>query len=158
MNRLAVVAALVACLTLPAAAEAPKAVDLDFLAGEWTLEDEGGNVVGTSRIHVEAAGVMIHEVREANGGKPQQLWFQNSEPHGGWTQLFIGADGLMREFPPKSMPGEWPLVLGGDGVAARFRMTMWKASNDESRRILERSNDGGKTWSTVFDYVYRRKG
>lgn len=151
-------ALLCAAVSTPAAGEA--APDLDFLAGDWALHDPSGALVGTSRIVVQSPGNMIYEERRVGDDEVQPLWFENSERNGGWTQLFVGPSGV-REFTTLSKPGDWPMVLGADvirrdGTPARFKLTMSKGAGAESRRILEMSLDKGKSWETVFDYLYRR--
>ena len=136
---------------------------LDFLAGEWTIHDPSGTEVGWSRIVVQAPGAMLYEERQVGERPVQPLWFERAERNGGWTQLFVGAAGMTREFRPLSPAGEWPLVLGNDvtlrdGTPVRFRMTLDAPSDEGSRRRLEMSSDQGANWSIVFDYVYRRRG
>ncbi|MGQ0590192.1 MAG: hypothetical protein ACT4N8_11795 [Sphingosinicella sp.] len=148
-------------LAAPAAAQAPAESQLDFLAGEWTLHDAAGAEIGRSRVVVQAPAAMLYEERRVGEREAQPLWFARFERDGGWTQLFVGATDMVREFRPVSPPGAWPLVLGGDvtlrdGTPVRFRMTMTRVSDDESGRILEMSRDNGATWSTTFDYRYRR--
>ena len=133
---------------------------LDFLAGDWTLFDASGKSVGKSHIELQLPGAMIYEVRTDLDGK-LPVWFVNSEAKGGWVQLFPGPAGSLREFTPLSKMGEWPLLLGSDAVLrdgrkVKFRLTMERASDSESRRALEMSPDGGAKWSTVFDYRYVR--
>ena len=133
---------------------------LDFLAGDWTITDPSG-ATGRSHIVVQVPHAMLYELREIGSDGPLPLWFAFSE-EGGWVQLFPGPAG-MRAFRLVSDSRAWPLVFGGDvrlrdGTPVRFRLTMSRASNDESRRLLEMSHDGGATWSTAFDYTYRRAG
>ena len=153
---------LAAALFLTAApAVASEPADLDFFVGAWSIHAFDGKAVGASLIEEQAQGAVYYEVRTVGEGAAQPLWFVNSEAAGGWTQLFLGPASRVRAFNPVSAPGEWPLVLGSDvvlqdGTAARFRMTISKSGDDKSRRVLELSKDGGATWSTVFDYEYRR--
>lgn len=148
-----------AAVAPPAFAQPPS--QLDFLGGDWTLHDSSGAQVGRSRIVVQAPGAMLFEERIVDGGEAQPIWFENSERNGGWTQLFVGAAGLMREFNTLSATGVWPIVMGGDvtlrdGTPVKFRLTMSRDSDDLTRRVLEISRDSGATWAPVFDYVYRR--
>ena len=155
----AALTALLSAVQLSAQESPPS--QLDFLAGDWDLYDPSGARIGHSRILVQAPGAMLFEERLVGEDHPQPLWFENSEADGGWIQLFVGIRGLVREFRTTSPPGEWPLVMGADvtlrdGTPVRFRMTMSRRSNDETRRILEVTRDGGTQWDTVFDYGYRR--
>lgn len=134
-----------------------EAVSLDFLAGRWDLLTADGKVAGSSCVALE--GGMLSEVRrDSEGSLP--VWFYQSERHGGWTQLFPGPTGALREFTPVSAKGAWPLVLGNefklrDGRQAKFRLTLTKLDGRDSQRHLEMSTDAGSTWSTVFDFRYR---
>lgn len=140
-------------------AERPRS-QLDFLGGDWILSDPEGRPAGTSHIVVQLPGGMIYEERRAEDGL-LPVWFMNSERNGGWTQLFPSPSGALREFRPVSRAGEWPLVLGadvtlGNGKTARFRLTITRRSDDESRRVLQMSGDLGASWSPIFDYTYKR--
>lgn len=154
---------LIASLTAAGPAVAQEAVSLDFLSGHWTLYDAEGTTVGTSSIELQVPGAALYESRRVGTGSGQPLWFFNSESKAGWTQLFVGVTRLVREFTPQSPPGQWPLVMGSkitlqDGRTMLFRMTLTHDSDDASHRVLEQSPDGGTTWSTYFDYTYRRSG
>ncbi len=171
---LALALALSACATTPESAQpSPVAattevpphapVSLDFLAGDWVIHDQTGALVGSATILLQAPGAMLFEQRTVARDAPQPLWFVHAERTGGWVQLFLNPGGQVREFTTESTNGNWPLVLGAqvrlrDGALARFRLTMTRASDNESRRLLEMSRDGGTSWSAVFDYTYRRTG
>jgi hypothetical protein len=144
----------------PLAAQPPAATQLDFLAGDWEISDSSGSVVGRSHIDLQAPGAMLFELRRV-GDEAQPLWFALSERNRAWTQLFVGAAGMVREFAASSAAGAWPLVMVGDvilrdGTPARFRLTMARESDDATSRLLEMSRDNGASWNIVFDYRYRR--
>jgi hypothetical protein len=141
----------------------PTVGSLDFLAGDWVLSDPNGKQVGTSHVTLDLSDAVVREVRhDAQGVLP--VWFVRTEQNqGGWSQLFPGPRGMLREFTPVSGPGEWPLILGGealltDGRLARFRLTLTHDSAVASHRLLQMSTDGGQTWQVIFDYFYRRVG
>lgn len=153
-------AILYAFASTAAAAQESAPPRLDFLVGKWTLHDVTGKQVGHSCIVAQVPGTMLFEQRTVGDGKPQPLWFENAERHGGWTQLFVGPKGMTREFVPASV-AVWPMVMGSrvtlqDGTQAQFRMTLTRESGNHTRRLLEISRDLGDTWRTVFDYHYRR--
>lgn len=153
---------LLAAMSQTAPVEQPQdQLDLDFLVGSWEIEDANGQLIGTAEIVAQVPHTMLYEQRTIGDGPAQSLWLENAERNDGWTQLFVGPVGQTRQFVPWSLPGEWPLVLGADitlqdGTPVRFRMTLSHESNDASRRHLEISRDGGHSWETVFDYLYRR--
>jgi hypothetical protein len=145
-----------------ASAQVAPPSQLDFLAGSWEIRDPDGKAIGTSRIELAAPGAMLHETRTVGDEPPQPLWFSMFERHGRWSQLFVGARGMLREFVTTSEPGTWPIVMAGDvimrdGKPGRFRLTMRRESDDQSSRVLELSRDAGVSWSPVFHYIYVRK-
>lgn len=44
-----------------------------------------------------------------------------------------------------------------DGSKVLRRMTIFDEGPDRVRQHSERSVDGGKTWSVVYDFIYTRK-
>lgn len=162
MIRLFLVALLAAAPSVAWGQQATYDTSLDFLVGDWALFDANGKQVGTSTIVAEFPGSMLLETRKVDGQPPQPLWFENAEAEGGWSQLFVGPQGKVRMFKPVSPQSKWPLELGSDvtlqdGTPVRFKMTMTHPSAERSNRKLEMSRDAGATWTTVFDYEYRRK-
>lgn len=158
MTRWAVLVLLAVLCAAPACAQSN---GLDEMAGRWAILDPAGARIGASTIVVQTPGAMLFEERRIGDEPTQQLWFEDSERAGGWVQLFLGPRGI-REFAPLSAHDAWPLVLGAhvtlqSGTQADFRMTLSRQSADQYRRLLEISTDGNRTWSPVFDYVYRRE-
>jgi hypothetical protein len=45
-----------------------------------------------------------------------------------------------------------------DGTPVKRRMTFTPRGKDEVRQLGEKSKDGGATWETEYDLVYRRAG
>lgn len=162
MKQVAVAAIFAGWSFAQAVSAAPRDAQLDFLAGEWEIRSASGAVIGSARIELEAPCAMLHEIRRVGDEPDQPLWFSKLERNGHWSQLFVGARGSLREFTARSAPGAWPMILGGDvilkdGSPARFRLTLWRLSDDRTRRLLERSLDGGKSWVRLFDYTYVRR-
>jgi len=140
-----------------ASVDTGRPASLDFLKGAWQLFDATGQPVGTSCVWIEN-GFVSEVRRDRDGDLP--VWFYQSESNSGWTQLFPGPSGALREFLPLSKPGVWPMVLGNqftlkDGRKADFRLTLKTLAGRNSRRTLEMSTDGKASWSTVFDFEYR---
>lgn len=144
----------------PSSARAQARDPMEILVGRWTLHDAKGGVAGDSVVEVLRPGAMLFERRRVGDAPPQPLWFAHFET-GGWQQLFVGPRATLRTFTTESAPGRWPVVMGAtiatqDGQVTRYRMTMSRATDDEIRRLLEASTNGGLAWATVFDYTYRR--
>lgn len=159
-NRFALISYFLIFPVISLAAQAEEPVNLRFFEGNWTIYRHDGSVAGTSAIESRWPNAVYFEQRKIGDDPAQLLWFVNMETDG-WQQLFIGIAGTVRKFQSVSETGKWPLVFAldvvlKDGTPARFRMTVEKQSEDVSRRILERSVDGGSSWGQVFDYTYRR--
>lgn len=135
-------------------------VEMDALAGDYTIHDSQGKQVGHAELAIRQPGAVIEESRKIGEGSLQQLWFMALEHNSGWTQLFHSAGGV-REFPRQSPAGTWPMIFGADvvlanGSPAKFRLTITLRGDQHHHRLLEMSRDGGANWSTVLDYEYRR--
>lgn len=149
------------CLTQPQMRE------FDFWLGEWDVYPNGANViVGNSKIEMASGGCMILENWTAIGGVPHNGKSMNyvDPVTGKWEQLWIGSGGINRNNPQKFVNGVYK-----DG-AMRFDFEQFSAQGkqtgrfiffnegpDQVRQFNEVSSDGGKTWTTVYDFVYKRK-
>lgn len=134
---------------------------IEALLGDWEIFDAAGKSLGQSRVIAQRPGSMLYEERSIAGAPLQQLWLYNAETRGGWSQLFVAPNGMVREFALQSASGAWPMIMGGDvrladGATATFRLTLSIEDDGGNCRLLEMSRDGGDRWQTVFDYRYRR--
>ena len=163
---LAVLAAtnLPAQTTPPAAPPPPAPVnhDFDFWLGEWNVTTPDGKPAGTSRIESIANG---HGLLEnwtgdpaAGGGNGKSLNSYNpATKH--WQQFWIGSGGGVLELAGGLVNGS--MVLTGmhtvHGSEVMERITWTPNADGSVRQHWEHSADGGKSWQTVFDGVYRKK-
>ena len=148
--------------------DVPQAREFDFWVGEWDVYPNGAaTLVGHSKIEVASGGCMILENWTAVGPMPHNGKSMNyiNSVTGKWEQFWIGSGGLTVSNPQKFVNGEYR-----DG-AMRFefeqsdrsgqkqigRFIFFNEGPSQVRQFNEVSSDGGKTWTTVYDFVYKRK-
>lgn len=140
---------------------------LDFWVGEWEAFGLKGAKAGDSRISIILDScVVLEEWTSANlqqglryAGKSfnsynavskqwQQTWTDNT---GNTTEYLRGegTEGKVVFYADK--------VPGPDGKSFLRRLSFTRLEADKVRQLGERSDDGGKTWSTEYDLEYRRK-
>lgn len=146
---------------------APAFRHLDFWVGEWEAYGLKGAKAGDSRISIILDScVVLEEWTSASmqqglryAGKSfnsynavskqwQQTWTDNT---GNTTEYLRGegTEGKVIFYADK--------VPGPDGKSFLRRLSFTRLETDKVRQLGERSDDGGKTWSTEYDLEYRRK-
>jgi hypothetical protein len=145
-----------------------QAREFDFWIGEWDVYPNGSSqLVGDSKIEVASGGCMILENWTALGPVPntgKSMNYVNTNT-GKWEQLWIGSGGMNINNPQKFVNGVY-----NDG-AMRFdfeqsnpqgqkqigRFIFFNQGPDQVRQFNEVSSDGGKTWTTSYDFIYKRR-
>lgn len=134
--------------------------DFDFWIGEWDVTNRAnGKLAGHNRIELQHGGRVLVEnyttpgafsgmsvnAYDARSNRWHQCWVDNV---GGVLDLYGGlSDGKM------VLSGETPQA----GGVHRLERITWTPNADGSvRQHWEQSTDGGKTWTTAFDGLYRR--
>ena len=140
----------------------PEHGQFDFWVGEWDVYKNGGDkLVAHSRIEKLYDGCAIREnwmpisnsgggslsSYDARAGKWRQTWIDNS----GARVDFEGGvqDGAM------VLVGRWP-DMADAGKDALVRMSYKVEPDGSVRQWGVASEDGGKSWSPAFDFIYRR--
>ena len=143
----------------PASCATPEFRQFDFFAGDWDTYDvtDPSKVVARNRVTVVLGGCAVREVYEQDDGlvgeslsiydaslrRWHQSWVTN---RGGLLLLNGGLEG-------KRMVLTGP-DRGPDGTPSLLRGIWWQDGADV-REKAERSADGGRTWTPVFDIVFR---
>ena len=159
MQRLATVSILCLLLAAPAwgKCEGPEYRQFDFWLGEWDVKNLGNGRTGAvNRITAAYDGCVIREEYTAAGpysGTSLNFYDQKT---GKWHQTWIDNQG-----GPLFLSGgleDGKMVLASDpGVLPVQRIT-WTPNPDGSVRQHWESSADGKTWTTVFDGLYTRRG
>lgn len=131
----------------------------DFWLGDWDVyTPDGVRSSAHNRISLELHGCLVHE-RWSGGGDGESFnyynahtrhWYQNYVDDGGsivWYEGSPSAPGVMH------MEGGYANQDGSTGLA---RVTWTRLPDGSVHHFIERSGDGGKTWSVYFDAYYRK--
>ncbi len=136
----------------------PEFRQFDFWIGEWLPKNAQGVTVGTSSIQLILSSCIIFENWETpvSAGKSFNVFDVRD---GKWHQTWVDNKGLMTHYVGGLVDGK--MVLDSEsvrnGAKTTGRMTFSKLDNGDVRQHGESSTDGGKTWTTTFDFIYVRK-
>lgn len=137
----------------------PEFRQFDFWIGEWLPRNVQGVTVGTSSIQLILSSCIILENWETpvSAGKSFNLYDTRD---GKWHQTWVDNRGLMTHYVGGLVDGK--MVLDSDsttpaGQKVTNRMTFSKLADGNVRQHGESSTDGGKTWTTTFDFTYVKK-
>lgn len=142
----------------PPRCDAPEYRQFDFWIGEWDVTGQDGRTLGRNRITRILDGcVLLEEWAGAGGGtgKSMNAWDRTSRT---WRQTWLDNSGGRLELSGRMQGSSMVLsseAPGPDGVVARQRIT-FEPTDYGVRQHWQRSTDGGKTWTTLFDGQYRR--
>jgi hypothetical protein len=137
----------------------PEFRQFDFFAGDWDTYDmaDTSRVVARNRVTSILDGCVLREAYEQSDGlvgesyslydATRHVWHQSWVTNRGGLLLLDGGLDAAR------------MVLSGterkpDGTASLLRGVWWSEGRNV-REKAERSPDGGKTWTPVFDIVFR---
>ncbi len=145
----------------PCAAE-PKARQLDFWVGEWDVTGPQGPV-GTSSVQLILGSCVVLEnwtgrlggegksfnVYDAGADEWQQYWVADQQQGSTFFTQGIYADGKLQYRHAESR--------APDGTKFLRRLAFFNLDANNVRQLAERSNDGGSTWVTEYDFHYTRR-
>jgi tetratricopeptide (TPR) repeat protein len=148
----------------PCKADAHKR-EFDFWVGEWDVYATGTNTrVGHSLVQKASGDCMILENWTALGQVPntgKSMNYINAQTNK-WEQLWVGSGG--GGIPTRFYDGEYRDSVMQFAFEAsspqgkqvgRFRF--FNEGPDQVRQLSETSADGGKTWTTNYDFTYKRR-
>ena len=148
--------------TLALAQDAPPMNhDFDFWIGDWEVTNQAnGKLAGHNHVELKHGGHVLVEnystpgaytgmsvnAYDAAAKRWHQCWVDNG---GGVLDLYGGL--VARKMV---LTGDTPLPGGG----RQLERITWTPNADGSlRQHWEQSADAGKTWTTAFDGLYRKK-
>jgi tetratricopeptide (TPR) repeat protein len=136
--------------------------EFDFWLGDWDVYPTGGNqIVGSSKIEMEAGGCFILENWTAigfpNTGKSMNFVDPKTDK---WKQVWVGSGGAITEYVNgvyKDSVMEFESSLTTPQGNSKIRFSFFNQGPNQVRQFQESSNDDGKTWSVNYDLTYIRK-
>lgn len=142
----------------PCAGDAYRA--FDFWLGTWEVVNPAGAVVGRNVITAGNGGCTINESYRTPGGYAGQSINAYDAPRDRWHQTWTDVSGLLLRLEGSSpAPGVMRLEgtrLDPQGRTVTDRITWTRQEDGRVRQFWEQSLDGGSTWQTAFDGMYRR--
>ena len=149
--------ALVAQGSPPCADE--KSRQFDFWIGEWEVF-AGEDLAGHNSIQPILDGCVLQESwRGSRGSAGSSFNFYNPRS-GRWQQFWVWRNGTTLELEGQLEDGNMILsgtTVGEDGKTVHHRVAWYDNPEGTVRQWWETSNDGGATWETAFDGLYRKK-
>jgi tetratricopeptide (TPR) repeat protein len=141
-----------------------QARQFDFWIGEWDVFVTGTpNLAGHSKIEMASGGCMILENWTSTSpfnGKSMNFVDPVS---GKWKQVWVGSGAapnatefLNGEYRDGAMRFEYD-TTNPQGVKQNVHFHFFNQGADQVRQFHETSIDDGKTWTTTYDFTYKRK-
>lgn len=147
-----------------------RSAEFDYWLGEWDVRpfaSSAGGVVHANEVTLEQGGCVLQEHWRSAPDSPNAgytgtsftvfdakrgLWHQTWVDNVGGLSLFEGGpdargDIVLLNIPPAGEPPGAP----------RTRMSYRQLEDGGVRQIVERSTDGGATWTATIDLHYRRR-
>lgn len=137
----------------------PRSRQFDFWIGTWKVTNQQGWAVGRNRIEPILDSCVLQETWAGESGSAGTSLNFFDTARGKWRQFWVWREGTTLELEGGLVDGA--MILEGDSVEegkpARNRITWTSVSDGSVRQLWELSPDGGKTWKTLFDGIYRRE-
>lgn len=145
-----------------AACPAAEHRQFDFWLGRWEVFTPDGTLAGENRIEPVAEGCALLETWRGRSGFAGSSLNSYDPVTRQWHQHWVDS-----QAGRLVLAGGWngrSMVLAGDssngkrpGERVHDRISWTPAADGSVRQWWERSDDGGKTWTTVFDGRYVRQ-
>lgn len=136
-----------------------EARQFDFWIGDWDVF-VNGNKVGENLVEMEVNGcTLVENWKNTGGGTGKSLNVYNSSKKK-WQQFYIGSQGGVLEFEGELkdnilyFTGE---TINPQGNKIMHILEFFDLPDKTVRQRWKQSTDGGKTWNTVWDSIYKKK-
>lgn len=135
--------------------------DFDFWIGDWEVTVRAtGKPAGHNKIEARHGGRVLVENYTTPGAYTGMSLNGYDAGTKRWHQCWMDNGGLVLDLYGGLVDGS--MVMTGettrrDGTKQQERITWTPNPDGTVRQHWEQSPDGGKTWTTVFDGLYRRK-
>jgi hypothetical protein len=131
----------------------------DFFLGDWDTYDvaDTTRVIARNQVTRMLGGCAIRESYEQRDGLVGESFSLYDSSRGAWHQSWATNRGGLLLLDGNFEGGRMVLTADerhADGSSSRLRGVWWREGRTVRERA-ERSTDGGKTWTPVFDIVFR---
>lgn len=159
---LGLVIGVVAALASAAASAACESADhhrLDFWVGDWDVYDQPATGKPTAHATITSLmdGCVIHELYEGNSGVRGESFSIYDASRSAWHQTWVSNRGELLIIEGGMRNGR--LMFAGHQTLQndqrREIRAYWWHDKEGVRESSESSTDGGKTWHTDFDIVFK---
>ncbi len=139
----------------------PEARQFDFWIGDWTVTDRvNGKPAGQNLIELKHGGRVLVENYTTPGAYTGMSLNAYDGAARRWHQCWMDSSGGVLDLYGGLVEGK--MVLTGEtpragGVRQLERITWTPNPDGTVRQHWEQSADGGQSWTTAFDGLYRRK-
>jgi len=134
----------------------------DFWAGDWDVTSAGdGSVAGTNNVTLTLDGCVLQEHWRGAGGSEGTSFNIWDRADARWHQLWVDNHGMRLDLAGGLRDGNMVLEgaerKGPRGGTMRDRITWTPMPDGRVRQHWEQTRDGGATWTTAFDGLYKRR-
>lgn len=148
--------------TEPPPCGGPEFHQFDFWKGDWDAYDmaDSSKLVGRGQVTPMLNGCVLREVYRQNDGLEGESYNLWDAKRGLWHQSWVTNRGDLLLLDGMFEDGRMTLIARetkSDGSVSLLRGVWW-AEGARVRERADRSTDGGKTWTPVFDMVFRPHG
>ena len=144
----------------PKACTSPQDRQFDFWAGRWNVTDNAtGKPVGTNDVTREYGGCVLQEHWSGTSGDNGSSFNHYDAARKVWHQTWVDNSGGILYLDGGLKNGSMVLAgkrRGRGGTWVTDRITYTPRPDGSVRQWWQASRDGGATWKTVFDGIYRR--
>jgi hypothetical protein len=141
---------------------APEFRQFDFWVGDWDTFDVAAPTKIVARNHVTRmlGGCALREVYQQTDGLVGESFSTYDASRGTWHQSWVTNRGTLLLLDGGLEGDRMTLTAtekSSEGTTSLLR-GVWRREDAAVRETAERSTDGGKTWTPVFDVVFRKHG
>lgn len=133
---------------------------LDFWLGDWTVSRADGQPTGSSNVSLTLDRCLVVERWEGKMGHKGENLLAYSFDDKNWHGMFTDNEGRVHIFKGLVSDGNAEFrgpSSGENGQTVLNRLRIVRETPNKIVQTWEKSNDGGKSWTTVFQGEYVRK-
>jgi hypothetical protein len=134
----------------------PEYRQLDFWVGEWNVFS-GTQPVGTSSVQLILKDCVVFENWTGLTGGSGKSFNKYNTSRKKWEQFWVSDSGGTIYFVGELVNGSMAYVEDAGPKTTIQRLTFTKMPDGRVRQLGEQSSDGGKTWTTGYDFYYVKK-